>query len=144
MAAPGGIIIDEGEDARGVIDGGVLITPGIPGKGGCGKWLTAFWLYTTFRLLLLLLERPSVFVADEDFSVAFGEAEVLLRSAAKAASLEKTNSDTIFLTSFEAGGGVADVVSASLLSADLIPDVEESLWLGKLSVGSLVVSSAML
>ena len=27
MAAPGGIIIDEGEDARGVIDGGVLITP---------------------------------------------------------------------------------------------------------------------
>ena len=97
----------------------------MPGKGGCGKWLTAFWLYTTFRLLLLLLERPSVLVAD--FSAAFGEAEVLLRSAAKAASLEKTNSDTIFLTSFEAGGGVADVVSASLLSADLIPDVEESL-----------------
>merc|ERR1719362_1812776 len=101
--------------------------PGIPGKGGCGKWLTAFWLYTTFLLLLLLLERPSALVADADFSVALGEAEVRFRSAAKAASLEKTNSDTIFLTSFEAGGGVADVVSASLLSADLIPDVEESL-----------------
>ena len=27
IAAPGGIITDEGEDARGVIDGGVLITP---------------------------------------------------------------------------------------------------------------------
>ena len=31
MAAPGGIIIDEGEDARGVIDGGVLITPLLKG-----------------------------------------------------------------------------------------------------------------